>query len=89
LKVSAGNASRARTFSIGTVENNMHDHKHDSSRKPDLRDNPPTSLKNTNVQSTVQDPQSENSSDPRRPRSGPDIVKPGVGSQATGQTTRQ
>jgi hypothetical protein len=67
----------------------MHDDKHDSSKKPDLRDNLPTSLRDTNVQSTLQDPQGENSSDPQRPRSGPDIVKPGFGGQATGQTTRQ
>jgi hypothetical protein len=67
----------------------MHDDKHDSSKKPDLRDNPPTSLRDTNLQSTAEDPQRDNSSDPRRPRSEPDIVKPGVGSQATGQTTRQ
>ena len=60
-----------------------------SSKKPDLRDKPATSLKDTDVQSPVQDPQRDNSSDPRRPRSGPDIVRPGVGSQATGQTTRQ
>ena len=60
-----------------------------SSKKPDLRDKPATSLRDTNVQSPVQDPQHENSSDPQRVRSGPDIVKPGVGSQATGQTTRQ
>ncbi|HSC17336.1 MAG TPA: hypothetical protein VLC74_00330 [Rhizomicrobium sp.] len=58
----------------------------DGSSKPDLRDTPPTSL---NTQSPVQDPQRENSSDPQRVRSGPDIVKPGVGGQATGQTTRQ
>ena len=62
---------------------------HSSNRKPDLRDSPSTSLKDTNVQSPVQDPQHENSSDPRRVRSGPDIVKPGVGSRATGQTSRQ
>jgi hypothetical protein len=61
----------------------------DGSSKPDLRDTPPTSLKHTNTQSPVQDPQRENSSDPQRVRSGPDIVKPGVGGQATGQTTRQ
>ena len=60
-----------------------------SGKKPDLRDQPATSLKDTNRQSPVQDPQSENSSDPRKVRSGPDIVKPGVGSQATGQTSRQ
>lgn len=61
----------------------------DGPSKPDLRDTSPTSLKHTNTESPVQDPQSENSSDSRRARSGPDIVKPGVGGQATGQTTRQ
>jgi hypothetical protein len=54
-----------------------------------LRDQPPTSLRDTDVKSPVEDPQRENSSDPQRVRSGPDIVKPGVGSQATGQTSRQ
>ena len=68
----------------------MDQQSHDkTSKKPDLRDEPSTSLRDTNVQSPVQDPQHENSSDPRRPRSGPEIVKPGVGGQATGQTTRQ
>jgi hypothetical protein len=68
----------------------MHEKSHDSAnKKRDLRDQPPTSLRNTNVQSPIQDPQSENSSDPRKVRSGPDIVKPGVGGQATGQTSRQ
>jgi len=68
----------------------MHDKKTETSTgKPDLRDQPATSLKDSNVQSPVQDPQRENSSDPQRVRSGPDIVKPGVGSQATGQTSRQ
>jgi hypothetical protein len=68
----------------------MHQTKHDASDKNrDLRDQPSTSLKDTNVQSPVEDPQRENSSDPQRVRSGPDIVKPGVGSQATGQTSRQ
>jgi hypothetical protein len=72
------------------MENTMHDRKTETSaKKPDLRDQPSTSLKDTNVQSPVQDPQRENSSDPQRIRSGPDIVKPGVGSQATGQTSRQ
>lgn len=61
----------------------------DPSGTPDLRDQPPTSLRDTNVQSPSEDPQRENSSDPQRPRSGPDIVKPGVGGQATGQTSRQ
>ena len=68
----------------------MHDAKKGASiKKPDLRDKPATSLRDTDVQSSVQDPQRENSSDPQRVRSGPDIVKPGVGSQATGQTSRQ
>lgn len=68
----------------------MHEKKTETSTtKPDLRDRPATSLKDSNVQSPVQDPQRENSSDPQRVRSGPDIVKPGVGSQATGQTSRQ
>ena len=60
-----------------------------SGKKPDLRNKPPNSLRDTDEQSPVQDPQRQNSSDPQRVRSGPDIVKPGVGSQATGQTTRQ
>jgi hypothetical protein len=72
------------------MENTMHETKHGSSSpQHDLRDTPSTTLKDTEVQSPVQDPQRENSSDPQRVRSGPDIVKPGVGSQATGQTTRQ
>ena len=68
----------------------MHETKdHSAHKKPDLRDQPPTSLKDASVQSPAQDPQRNNSSDPRRARSGPDIVKPGVGGQATGQTSRQ
>ncbi len=65
----------------------MHQESHD--KKPDLRDMPATSLRDTDVQSPLQDPQNDNSSDPGKVRSGPDIVKPGLGSQATGQTTRQ
>lgn len=71
------------------MENAMQETKRGSSSERDLRDAPATSLKNTHVQSPVQDPQRENSSDPQRPRSGPDIVKPGVGGQAAGQTTRR
>jgi acylglycerol lipase len=90
LNAPNGNGSGAKTFSLRTVENVMHETKHDTSgKKPDLRDKPAASLRDTNVESPAQDPQHENSSDPRRPRSGPDIVKPGVGGQATGQTSRQ
>ena len=80
----------ATRFFHGYVENAMHETKEASSpRKPDLRDTPPTSLSDNDIQSPVQDPQRETSNDPQRPRSGPDIVKPGVGGQATGQTSRQ
>jgi hypothetical protein len=68
----------------------MHQTRQDASdKKRDLRDQPSTSLRDTDIQSPLEDPQRENSSDPQRVRSGPDIVKPGVGSQATGQTTHQ
>jgi hypothetical protein len=60
-----------------------------SNKKHDLRDQPSTSLRDSNLQSAVQDPQRNKSEDPRDRNSGPDIVKPGVGGQATGQTTRQ
>lgn len=63
--------------------------KDQTSSKHDLRDSPPTSLKDTDVQSPVQDPQRNTPEDPRNRNSGSDIVKPGVGSQATGQTSRQ
>jgi hypothetical protein len=63
--------------------------KDETSKKYDLRDNPPTSLKNTDIRSPVQDPQRNRDEDPRDRSSEPDIVKPGVGSQATGQTSRQ
>lgn len=49
--------------------------------KPDLRKAPPTSLRNTDRESPTQDP--------ARDESGPHTVKPGVGAQAPGQTTRQ
>jgi hypothetical protein len=72
------------------MENTMHDRKTETSaKKPDLRDQPSTALKDTDVHSPVQEPQGKNFSDPQRTRSGPDIVKPGLGGQATGQTTRQ
>jgi hypothetical protein len=67
----------------------MQDDKHDTSKKHDLRDSPPTSLKDTDVRSPVQNPQRNPAEDPQDRASGPDIVKPGVGSQATGQTSRQ
>src|SRR4051812_17649268 len=77
---------RQGVFSLKMWEHAMHETRETSSaHKPDLRDDPSTSLKTPNVQSPVQDPQRENSSDQQRPRSGPDIVKPGVGGQATGQ----
>ncbi len=66
----------------------QHGKEHPSS-KHDLRDSPATNLTDTNVQSPVQDPQRNAAEDPRDRSSGPDIVKPGVGSQATGQASRQ
>lgn len=60
----------------------MNDRKDDTSaKKPDLRDQPSTSLKNTSVQSPMRDPE--------RLRSGLDVAKPSIGGQATGQTSRQ
>lgn len=50
-------------------------------KKPDLRKGPPTSLRNTDRESPTQDSAREDS--------GPQTVKPGVGAQARGQTTRQ
>ncbi len=50
-------------------------------KKPDLRNAPPTSLRNTERESPTQDPP--------RVESGPHTVKPGVGAQARGQTTRE
>ena len=69
----------------------MHKPGHDSSeKKRDLRDQPSTSLRDTNVESALQDPEEEKSGDLRRPRSGPDIVKPGPGGQqAPGQTSHE
>jgi hypothetical protein len=57
--------------------------------KHDLRDSPPTGLNDSDVKSPVQNPQGDGPSDVQRTRSTPDIVKPGVGGQATGQTSRQ
>ncbi|MBV8800277.1 MAG: hypothetical protein JOY77_09510 [Alphaproteobacteria bacterium] len=62
---------------------------HQTSKKHDLRDAPATSLKDTDVRSPMQDPQRNSAGDPRDRNSEPDIVKPGVSSQATGQTSRQ
>lgn len=68
----------------------MHQIKHDASdEKRDLRDQPSTSLRNTDVQNPLENLQQENSSDPQYLRSGPDIVKPGMGNQVAGQTSRQ
>jgi len=68
----------------------MHQIKRDASeKKRDLRAQPSTSLRNTDVQSPSEDLQQENSSDPQRLQSGPDIVKPSMGSQVAGQTSRQ
>jgi hypothetical protein len=67
----------------------MQHSKYEPAKKHDLRHSPATSLKNTDVKSPVQDPQRNKEEDPRDRSSGPDIVKPGVGSQATGQTSRQ
>jgi hypothetical protein len=53
-----------------------------SEKKHDLRDKPSASLRDTNTESPTQEPDRANSG-------GPDIVKPGVGAQAPGQTTRQ
>lgn len=50
-------------------------------KKADLRDQPATSLRDTNQEAPLQQPQ--------RTDSGPHTVKPGVGAQAEGQTTRQ
>jgi len=63
--------------------------KPETTKKQDLRDNLSTSLKNTDVRSPVQDPQRNRAEDPQDRASGPDILKPGVSSQATGQTSRQ
>jgi len=64
----------------------MHQIKQDASdKKRDLRDQPSTSLRNTDVQSPLENPQQENSSDPQHLRSGRDIVKPGMGSQTSRQ----
>jgi hypothetical protein len=50
-------------------------------KKHDLRDAPATSLRDTNTESPAQ---------PEQPNgNGPHTVKPGVGAQAPGQTTRQ
>ena len=66
----------------------MHKTGHDfSNKKRDLRDQPSTSLRDTDVESALQNPEEENSGDLGR-RSGPDIVKPGPGGQqAPGQTS--
>ena len=53
---------------------------HDENR--DLRDNPATSRRDTNAESAAQQPE-------RADTAGPHTVKPGVGAQAPGQTTRQ
>jgi hypothetical protein len=58
---------------------------HTFNKKRHLRDQPSTSLRDTNTKSPLENPQRENSSDQR----GPDIVKPGVGSQVPGQTSHQ
>ena len=50
-------------------------------KKPDLRNTPPTSLRNTERESPTQGP--------ARVEGGLHTVKPGVGAQARGQTTRE
>ena len=50
--------------------------------KRDLRDKPGTSLRDTDVESSSQQPE-------RADGAGPKVVKPGTGAQAPGQTTRQ
>jgi hypothetical protein len=59
----------------------MDDLKKNEKKKHDLRDAPPTSLRDTERDAPTQDPQ--------RTDRGPHTVKPGVGAQAPGQTTRQ
>ena len=56
-----------------------------SDKKRDLRDQPSTSLRNTDVQDPLENLQQENSGDPQHLRPGPDIVKPGMGSQTSRQ----
>ena len=51
-------------------------------KKHDLRDKPSTSLRDTDIESPTQEPE-------RVGGGGPQTVKPGVGAQATGQTTRE
>ncbi len=62
---------------------------HDSSeKKRDLRDQPSTSLRDTDVESVLQNPEEQNSAGLGGPK--PDIVKPGPGGQqAPGQTTHE
>ncbi|HEY1963086.1 MAG TPA: hypothetical protein VGG69_11755 [Rhizomicrobium sp.] len=50
--------------------------------KRDLRDAPATSLRDTDTESPIENPE-------RAEGGGPHTVKPGVGAQAPGQTTRQ
>lgn len=59
----------------------MGDKPSSDNKKHDLRDQPATSLRDTNTESPQQ-PESPDSG-------GPHTVKPGVGAQAPGQTTRQ
>lgn len=67
----------------------MHEPKRDlSNEKRDLRDMPATSLRDTDVESALQDPAVENP-DAQRVRSGPGIVKPGGASRTPGQNTHQ
>lgn len=55
--------------------------------KPDLRDQPATSLRNTNVESALEGPEGEGGS-AAGSQPAPSTVNPGA-SQGTGQVTRQ
>ena len=62
----------------------MTDKQPSGTKKPDLRDKsgPPTSLRNTDLKSPLQNvDQGE--------ESGPDVARPGVEGQAEGQTTHE
>jgi hypothetical protein len=76
-------------FFFRTLETTMQHDKHETSTKHDLRDKPASSVRDADVKSTVHDPQRYKPEDPQDRRAGPDIVKPGMGSPATGQTTHQ
>jgi hypothetical protein len=60
----------------------MGDNTPSEKKKRDLRDRPATSLRDTDTESPTENPA-------RAGDGGPHTVKPGVGAQAPGQTTRQ